>query len=141
MVMDDVRREPPRCLAGWPAYLFSHVLFPGPSTAGGRPRLPAVLLLVALPALLLYPWLGFRLLEPDEGRYAQVPREMLERGDWVVPTLQGEPYLDKPPLVYWLVMLSYRAFGTHDWAARLVPALAVHATILLPYLLGCRTIG
>src|SRR5262245_66695475 len=140
--MDDVRREPPRSLAGWPAFLWSVVLFRGASTATGeRPRLPAVLLLIALPALLLYPWLDFRLFEPDEGRYAQVPREMLERGDWVMPMLQGEPYLDKPPLVYWLVMLSYRAFGAHDWAARLVPALAVHATILLPYLLGCRTIG
>ena len=74
-------------------------------------RLPSLLLLIVLPALLLYPTLSFHLLEPDEGRYAQIPREMLARGDWVVPHLQGEPYLDKPPLIYWLVMLSYPAFG------------------------------
>lgn len=140
--MEDVCREPPRSLAAWPAFLWSRVLFPGPSTAtGDRPRMAPLLLLIALPALLLYPWIDFRLFEPDESRYAQVPREMLERGDWVVPTLQGEPYLDKPPLVYWLIMLSYRAFGAHDWSARLVPALAVHATIVVTYLLGRRTLG
>ena len=85
--------------------------------------------LAALPALLLYPCLAFHLFEPDESRYAQVPLEMLARGDLVVPTLQGEPYLDKPPLFYWLVMASYRVFGVHDWAARLVPALAVHVLV------------
>lgn len=132
---------PPRALADWPAFLWSRVLFPGPARPAERPRLAAVVLLLLLPGALLYPWLSYRLFEPDESRYAQVPREMLARGDWLVPTLQGEPYLDKPPLVYWLIMLSYRAFGTHDWAARLVPAVAVHATILATYLFGCRALG
>jgi 4-amino-4-deoxy-L-arabinose transferase-like glycosyltransferase len=91
--------------------------------------------------VLLYPCLAFPLFEPDEGRYAEIPREMLQRGEWVVPYLQGQPYLDKPPLFYWLVMLSYRAFGCHDWAARLVPALAVHGSVLLTYLLGRRILG
>src|SRR5262249_10052972 len=90
---------------------------------------------------LLYPCLDFRLFEPDESRYAQIPREMLQRGDWLVPVLQGEPYLDKPPLFYWLGMASYRLFGPDAWAARLVPALAVHATLLVTYLLGRRTVG
>ena len=58
-----------------------------------------------------------------------------------MPYLQGEPYLDKPPLLYWLVMTSYHIFGIHDWSARLVPALAVHACILLTYLLGRRFLG
>jgi 4-amino-4-deoxy-L-arabinose transferase-like glycosyltransferase len=103
--------------------------------------LAALFLLLVIPGVLLYPCLGFRLFEPDESRYAQIPREMLGRGEWVVPTLQGEPYLDKPPLLYWLVMASYRLFGVHDWSARLVPALALHATLLLVYLLGKRTLG
>jgi 4-amino-4-deoxy-L-arabinose transferase-like glycosyltransferase len=121
--------------------LWQRVLFPGVADA---PRLlsgRALLLLVILPAVVLYPCLAFPLFEPDEGRYAEIPREMLERGEWVVPYLQGEPYLDKPPLFYWLVMLSYRVFGPHDWAARLVPALAVHGTVLLTYLLGRRLLG
>lgn len=132
----------PRSLTDWARHLWSGLLFGGPSSSqAGPPRLPALALLLVLPGLLLYPCLGFHLFEPDESRYAQIPREMLERGDLLVPTLQGEPYLDKPPLFYWLVMLSYRALGYHDWAARLVPALAVHATILLTYLFGRRTVG
>jgi 4-amino-4-deoxy-L-arabinose transferase-like glycosyltransferase len=104
-------------------------------------RPATVLWLLVLPSLLLYPALGFDLFEPDETRYAQLPREMLQRGEWVIPYLQGEPYLDKPPLVYWLVILSYRAFGVSPAAARLIPALAVHLTILLVYFLGRRWAG
>lgn len=133
---------PPRTLSESLAHLWGRVLFGGRSTpAPGSPSALCLLVLLALPALLLYPCLGFHLFEPDESRYAQIPREMLARGDLIVPTLQGEPYLDKPPLFYWLVMASYSAFGVHDWAARLVPALAVHATLLLVYLLGRRTVG
>jgi 4-amino-4-deoxy-L-arabinose transferase-like glycosyltransferase len=90
---------------------------------------------------LLYPCLSFYLFEPDEGRYAEIPREMLARGEWLVPYLQGEPYLDKPPLMYWLVMMSYRLFGEHDWSARLIPALAIQCCILVTYLLGRRSLG
>ena len=103
--------------------------------------MPALLTLIVLPALLLYPTLNFRLLEPDEGRYAEIPREMLARGEWIVPTLQGQPYLDKPPLLYWLVMGSYSLFGVSEAAARLIPAIATHLTILLVYLLGRRSLG
>jgi 4-amino-4-deoxy-L-arabinose transferase-like glycosyltransferase len=134
--------DTPSTLAGWLSQMWSRRLFAGPPRgATAPPRLASLLLLLVLPALLLYPCLGFRLIEPDESRYAQIPREMLQRGDLVLPTLQGEPYLDKPPLFYWLVMLSYRTFGVHDWAARLVPAVAVHLTILVTYLFGRRALG
>jgi 4-amino-4-deoxy-L-arabinose transferase-like glycosyltransferase len=59
----------------------------------------------------------------------------------VVPHLQGEPYLDKPPLLYWLVVLSYKLFGVHDWSARLVPAVALHLCVVVSYLLGRRALG
>jgi 4-amino-4-deoxy-L-arabinose transferase-like glycosyltransferase len=139
--MDRVPPNAPRSLPAWLPLLWRGVLFPGavPDDAAVRPR--ALLLLALLPALLLYPCLSFRLLEPDEGRYAEIPREMLARGDLVVPVLHGEPYLDKPPLFYWLVAGSYRLFGVSEASARLVPALAVHATILLVYLLGRRSLG
>ncbi len=134
--------EPPRRPLAWPPYLWSRVLFPGQATTPPQPAQPAaLLLLILLPGLLLYPCLRFRLFEPDEGRYAEIPREMLQRGEWVVPYLQGEPYLDKPPLLYWLVEGSYLLFGAHDWSARLVPALALHACVLLTYLLGKRSLG
>ncbi len=131
----------PRSLVACLPLLWRRVLFPGRAPAATPPRVGALLLLVFLPGLLLYPCLGFHLFEPDEGRYAEIPREMLARGEWVVPYLQGQPYLDKPPLLYWLVMASYRALGVHDWSARLVPALALHACVLLTYLLGRRGLG
>jgi len=121
--------------------LWSKVLFPGHKPDAERVRFGALLLLLLIPAALLYPCMDFYLFEPDEGRYAEISREMLLRGEWVVPYLQGEPYLDKPPLLYWLVGLSYRLFGVHDWSARLVPALAVHGCILLTYGFGRRILG
>lgn len=131
----------PRTLPGWLPYLFSNVLFAGPAATDGRVKLASLLVVLLLPAAILYPTLGFHLFEPDEARYAQIPREMLAAGEWVVPTLQGEPYLDKPPLMYWLTMLSYRLFGVSPAAARVVPAVCVHLTILTVYLLGRRSLG
>src|SRR5260370_32679142 len=57
----------------------------------------------------------------------------------VVPSLEGQPDLDKPPLLYWFVMASYKVFGVPDWAARLPPALAVHGCVLLAYFFGRRS--
>ncbi len=56
----------------------------------------------------------------DEPRYAQVAREMMQRHDLVTPTLWGKPWLEKPPLYYWMTVVAYKAAGgVHDWAARL----------------------
>jgi hypothetical protein len=55
---------------------------------------------------------------------AQIARNMLTSGDWVIARLDGVPYLEKSPLIYWLIAISYRIFGVHDWAARLPVALA-----------------
>jgi hypothetical protein len=125
----------------WLPFLWSRVLFAGDHPPDEPVRLRSLLLLIVLPGILLYGCLSFHLFEPDEGRYAEIPREMLLRGEWIVPYLEGEPYLDKPPLLYWLVGCSYRLFGIHDWSARLVPALAVHACILLTYFFGRRILG
>jgi hypothetical protein len=125
----------------WLPFLWSQVLFSGYKPDAGPMRGRRLLLLLIVPAALLYPGMAIPLFEPDEGRYAEIPREMLLRGEWVVPYLQGQPYLDKPPLLYWLVNLSYRLFGVHDWSARLVPALAVHGCILLTYAFGRRILG
>src|SRR5690348_9674251 len=131
----------PRSLPACLSFLWSRVLFPGrPAQPEPAPR-AALLILLVLPGLLLYPCLSFHLFEPDESRYAEIPREMLQRGEWVVPYLQGEPYLDKPPLLYWLIEASYAAFGVTVWAARLVPALAVHGCVLLVYFFGRRSLG
>jgi 4-amino-4-deoxy-L-arabinose transferase-like glycosyltransferase len=131
----------PRTAVGWLPFLWQTVLFPVGEAAPTRLHLGRLLLVALLPAVLLYPCRSFHLLEPDEGRYAQIPKEMLDAGRWVIPTLQGEPYLDKPPLFYWLVKLGYQAFGVNEAAARLVPAVSVHLTVLAVYLLGRRSVG
>jgi 4-amino-4-deoxy-L-arabinose transferase-like glycosyltransferase len=131
----------PASVSAWVSHLFTRVLFPGAPDPDTRIRVASLLILLILPAAILYPTLGFHLFEPDEGRYAQIPREMLASGNWVVPTLQGEPYLDKPPLMYWLIAASYRLFGVSPEVARIVPALCVHLTILAVYLIGRRSIG
>ena len=132
----------PRSVLACLPLLWRQTLFPGHAPPQPvRRRWLVLLVILVIPGVLLYPCLSFHLFEPDEGRYAQIPREMLLRGEWVIPYLQGEPYLDKPPLLYWLVMGSYLLFGVHDWAARLVPALAVHGSVLTAFLLGRRSLG
>ena len=49
---------------------------------------------------------------------AQIAHNMLTSGDWVTPRLDGVIYLEKPPLIYWLIATSFKVFGVHDWAAR-----------------------
>ncbi len=89
-----------------------------------------VLLLVAFCGFLFFYGLGaFGLVGADEPRYAQVAREMLDRHDWVTPTLQGKPWLEKPPLYYWQAMAAYSVFGVSDRAARMPGA--VDAVLLV----------
>jgi 4-amino-4-deoxy-L-arabinose transferase-like glycosyltransferase len=81
------------------------------------------------------------LLEPEEVRYAEIPRQMLHADRWVVPLLHGQDYLDKPPLFYWLIMGSYRVFGVHDWATRLVAGLVGVLTVAVVYGWARRALG
>jgi 4-amino-4-deoxy-L-arabinose transferase-like glycosyltransferase len=92
-----------------------------------RRRQRRVMLLAALAALLAL-WFGFlglrALYFPDEGRYAEIPREMLASGDWVTPRLNAFPYFEKPPLQYWITAAAFAIFGERDWTARLWPAVS-----------------
>ncbi|HUR57014.1 MAG TPA: glycosyltransferase family 39 protein [Opitutaceae bacterium] len=81
------------------------------------------------------------LANPDEGRYAQIPREMMAQGDWVTPRLNGIPYFEKPPLVYWTVGASIYAFDSAEWAVRLTPALFGLGGVLLTYAAARRMHG
>ncbi|MBI5799617.1 MAG: glycosyltransferase family 39 protein [Verrucomicrobia bacterium] len=75
--------------------------------------------------LLFLGLLGTRSLnEPDEGRYAEIAREMVETGNWLVPHIWYVPHLDKPPFTYWAVAASLSVFGVNEWAVRLPLALA-----------------
>lgn len=84
--------------------------------------------------------LGFLpLVGPDEPRYAQVAREMFERGDWTTPTLGGFNWFEKPALLYWLEIAAYHVFGVSEFAARLGSAVFGLLTILTVYLL-CKSV-
>lgn len=88
-------------------------------------RLLGPWMLVGLWALLTLVALWARPLAPvDETRYASVAWEMWLRSDWLLPHLNGTPYPDKPPLLFWLVNLTWLLAGPSDWATRLVPAIA-----------------
>jgi 4-amino-4-deoxy-L-arabinose transferase-like glycosyltransferase len=65
-----------------------------------------------------------RLIHPDEGRYAEIAREMYVTGDWVTPRVNGLKYFEKPPFQYWATAAAYHLLGVDEWTARLWPALA-----------------
>ena len=75
---------------------------------------------------------------PDEARYAQVAREMFERGDLITPTLGGQLWFEKPALLYWLMIASYTIFGVSEWSARLGPAICGLLSIFSLLWLGSR---
>jgi 4-amino-4-deoxy-L-arabinose transferase-like glycosyltransferase len=80
--------------------------------------------------------------EPDEPRAAELGREFLDPGARAsVPTLNGRPFLEKPPLVYWSIAASLKVFGVHDWAARLPGVLFGWGTLLFTGLLARRLYG
>jgi 4-amino-4-deoxy-L-arabinose transferase-like glycosyltransferase len=85
-------------------------------------------------AFLFFYGLGaFGLVGADEPRYAQIAREMLARHDLVTPTLDGSPWLEKPPLYYWGAMEGYAVFGVKDWVARLPSAAAATFLVFVIY--------
>jgi len=101
----------------------------------------AVYMLLALSLLLFVPKLGMPLLDPDEGLYAEIAREMLTSGDWVIPHMNGLPYLEKPPLYFWLSALTFQLFGPSEWATRLWSAISALGTVLLTWRIGRRLHG
>lgn len=82
-----------------------------------------------------------KLVRPDEGRYAEIPREMVASGDWTTPRLNGVKYFEKPALQYWATAAAYTTFGEHHWTARLWPALTGFLGILLVGFTGRKLFG
>lgn len=81
------------------------------------------------------------LIRPDEGRYAEIPREMAVSGDWVTPRLNDLKYFEKPALQYWATAAAYKLFGENEWTARLWPALTGFLGVLLAWYTGRRLWG
>ncbi|HOG16538.1 MAG: Undecaprenyl phosphate-alpha-4-amino-4-deoxy-L-arabinose arabinosyl transferase [Syntrophaceae bacterium PtaU1.Bin231] len=104
-----------------------------------RDKIPKLLVLAVVPALLYVVLLGaLPLIEPDEGRYSDIPSLMNRLSDYVTPRLQHVVYLEKPPLVYWATALSFQLFGESEWSSRLFVGLCAWGCILLTYFMGRR---
>src|SRR5262245_37181880 len=113
-----------------------------PSTAAARPfgsaairatreRVTDAAWIGLLAALAILPLILRGPLPPDELRYLSVAWEMWSRGDLVLPYLNGAPYTDKGPLLFWLMHAGWAVFGVNDWWPRLLPALFALTTVLL----------
>ena len=93
-------------------------------------------LLIIITAFYLYGLGALPLLGPDEPRYAQVAREMFLSGDLITPTLGGHTWFEKPALLYWMIVASFKVFGVSEWSARLGPALCGVLTIVAVWCMG-----
>src|SRR5690554_4807889 len=96
--------------------------------------------LLSIGILLAIVYLGFigirPLSHPDEGRYAEIPLEMVAAGDYVTPRINGVPYFYKPPFFYWLQAVAIKVGGTNEWGLRFFPAFSAVLTCLAVYLTG-----
>ena len=125
---------------GWPEAAIGKLRAVNHPLNERRERQKSWLTLILLWALLLVLAALRPLAVPDEGRYGEVGRWMLQSGDWLTPRLNGIPFFHKPPLLYWLQAMSLATFGVNAWALRLVPAL--HAGLMLAALyLAARTVA
>jgi 4-amino-4-deoxy-L-arabinose transferase-like glycosyltransferase len=98
--------------------------------------------IIALSVAVCFFHLGsYGLWEPDEARYAEIAREMLQSGNLLVPHLNYVAYVEKPPLLYWLTTLSFWIFGVSEFAARLPVALCAIVGIIATYIFALRTFG
>src|ERR1051325_2627649 len=110
----------------------------GPGHEPGRKRFRSELIVLAVAAAI---FLGCIISPPSlmddvDAVQAQIARNMLDSGDWVTARLDGIKYLEKSPLKYWLIAISYKLFGVHDWAARLPVALSAAILCWLGFLMG-----
>jgi 4-amino-4-deoxy-L-arabinose transferase-like glycosyltransferase len=131
--MPDKVPSPPKASASAPSRVLQNI---------ARTRWLEPLLL----ALVLAVWFGYKLGDralwsPDEGRYAEIPREMLATGDFLTPRLNGVKYFEKPPLMYWLEAGAIRVFGLNEWALRLWPAMFALLGCLAMYFTGRTLYG
>jgi 4-amino-4-deoxy-L-arabinose transferase-like glycosyltransferase len=105
-------------------------------------RTRVVAMLVFLFCIVWFCNLDYRsLARSDEGRYAEIAREMAVTGDWTTPRLNGIKYFEKPPLQYWMTAAAYKAFGEHEWTARAWAALTGFAGVLMVGFAGARLFG
>ena len=92
-----------------------------------RPHVYLIVLLVAAAVYVGCMVSPPSLMDDVDAVQAQIARNMLDSGDWVTARLDGVAYLEKSPLIYWLIAVCFKIFGVHDWAARIPVALSAVA--------------
>jgi 4-amino-4-deoxy-L-arabinose transferase-like glycosyltransferase len=93
-----------------------------------------LIVLIFFSSILYLIWLdSYGLIDPDEARYAEGAREMIETHNYLIPHLNYEPRINKPPLFYWLIVASFKIFGVNEFSARFPSALAAILVIFLTY--------
>jgi 4-amino-4-deoxy-L-arabinose transferase-like glycosyltransferase len=126
-------------VAGTRTFGIEETLLEPPALAPPPTRHALFIILIALAALLHVTTIGWGdLYNETDSQYAGAAREMIESHQWLLPTNDGLPRLQKPPLLYWLIVLSYKTFGINEAAARLPIALAIVATVAFTFLIGER---
>ncbi len=107
-----------------------------------RTRAALLIILVLVFAASWFGTLDYRtLIKSDEGRYAEIAREMAVTGDWVTPRYNGVKYFEKPVLLYWTTAAAFKLFGESEWAARLWVGLTGFAGVLLAFFTGRALFG
>src|SRR5580704_1431455 len=106
------------------------------SDSGGSAHLGLIVLVVAAIVFLGCIVSPPSLMDDVDAVQAQISRNMLDSGDWVTARLDGIGYLEKSPLVYWMIALAFKAFGVHDWVARLPVALSAVVLCWLVFRIG-----
>ena len=103
----------------------------------------AILIAGTVLALFVYFWgLGdYGFIDPDEGRYAEIPREMIEASDYVTPRLNYVLYFEKPPLHYWLTAFAFKIFGENEFAGRFFPVMAGLGCCVLAFVIARKITG
>jgi 4-amino-4-deoxy-L-arabinose transferase-like glycosyltransferase len=123
--------------AGIRTFSIEETLLEPPALPAPPTRRALFVILIALAALLHVATIGSGdLYSQTEGQYAGAAREMVETHHWLLPTNDGLPRLQKPPLLYWLIIFSFKLFGVNAAAARLPVALAVVVSVALIFLIG-----
>src|SRR5438034_8033405 len=123
--------------AGTRTFRIEETLLEPPALPPPPTRHALLAILIALAALLHVATIGSGdLYSETEGQYAGAAREMVESHQWLLPTNDGVPRLQKPPLLYWLIIFSFKLFGVSAAAARLPVALAVVTSVALIFLIG-----
>ena len=107
----------------------------------GRPWTAAILIALIIMGVYLFMATRTTLWDRDEPYYAQVAVEMVNSGDYLVPTFNGQPWLQKPVLLYWLMSLPIMVFGPTEFACRFFSAIGTALTCLLTFYIGKRLLN